>query len=225
MTIRPCRLRSSRPSSTGSFGSSAPMTRRETSDRSSTATSRPSSTPGSTARVSGRRRREGRGVRPAPRLGREPHAVPVGLSRRADRVHPPRSSSLVRLGQPLLQSLRRVRRGSALWRRGAEEAMAAKKERPESVFVLTYEALVGNLEPTMRALSAWLGIEWDPLLLDRLQPIAHGSELELSHARDRRPAGSLDRWREVPGRRRHRANRSRKQLELDTAVRSIADVA
>ncbi len=113
----------------------------------------------------------------------------------------------------------------ALWRRGAEEAMAAKKERPESVFVLTYEALVRNLEPTMQALAAWLGIEWDPLLLrptfNRLPTVPNSSYRMLDTGV--RPE-SLDRWREIldAG---VIARIEAEALELDAAVRSIADVA
>ena len=103
--------------------------------------------------------------------------------------------------------------------------LAAKKERPESVFVITYEALVGNLELSMRALSAWLGIEWDSLLLqptfNRLPTVPNSSYRMLETGV--RPE-SLDRWREAldAG---VLARIEAEALELDAAVRSIADVA
>jgi hypothetical protein len=86
------------------------------------------------------------------------------------------------------------------WRRGADEIAAAKDERPERVFVVTYESLLLKTEAVTRGLAEWLAIEWTPSLLEptfnRL-PIPANSSFGL-------PAGGirtepLDRWRsELP---------------------------
>jgi hypothetical protein len=83
------------------------------------------------------------------------------------------------------------------WRRGADEIAAAKRERPDRVFVLTYERLVSETEVAMRALAEWLGIAWVPSLLDptfNRRPIPANSSFDL-------PAGgvrteSRERWRD-----------------------------
>ena len=113
----------------------------------------------------------------------------------------------------------------ALWRQGAEEILAAKAAAPGSVFVVTYEGLVSDPEPAMRALIGWLGVDWHPILLqptfNRLPTWANSSY--------GLPAGtgirseSLDRWRallaaEVV------AQIDAETMELDAAVRAIADV-
>jgi hypothetical protein len=84
----------------------------------------------------------------------------------------------------------------ALWLRGTEEIKAAKRELPDRVFILTYEALVTETERAMRALAAWLGIDWTPSLLEpsfNRRPIPPNSSFDM-------PAGgvrteSLERWR------------------------------
>jgi hypothetical protein len=84
----------------------------------------------------------------------------------------------------------------AQWLRGTEETRAAKSEAPDRVFVLTYEALVTDTEPTMRALAAWLGIDWRASLLEptfNRRPIPANSSFDLPAGGVRRE--SLERWR------------------------------
>jgi hypothetical protein len=111
-----------------------------------------------------------------------------------------------------------------LWGRGAEEIVAAKTESPERVFVLTYEALVGEPERAMRALSAWLGIEWHPILLEptfNRQPTMANSSYDVRQTGIQ--AASIARWREVLPAETVAAVESR-TLELDRAVRELADL-
>jgi hypothetical protein len=113
----------------------------------------------------------------------------------------------------------------ALWRRGADETMAAKNARPDAVFVLTYETLVREPLDTMRALAGWLGIEWDPILLEptfnRL-PTVPNSSYRMLDAGIR--TESLERWREVlPPETVQKVEAE--TMELDAAVRAIADAA
>jgi hypothetical protein len=67
----------------------------------------------------------------------------------------------------------------ALWQHGASEIAAAKRVAPESTLVITYEALVEDLERVMRGVAQWLGIAWSPALLvptfNRLPVIANSS--------------------------------------------------
>ena len=80
----------------------------------------------------------------------------------------------------------------ALWRRGAEETLAAKAERGDAVFVVAYEDLVLEPERVTRALARWLDIQWNPILLPTdLQPVANGPQLEL-------PADRLGNQHSVP---------------------------
>jgi hypothetical protein len=51
-----------------------------------------------------------------------------------------------------------------LWCRGASEISAAKRDAPGRVLVLTFEALVGEPDRTMRAVADWLGLAWEPIL-------------------------------------------------------------
>jgi hypothetical protein len=84
----------------------------------------------------------------------------------------------------------------AEWLHGAEEIAAAKRELPDRVFVVTYEGLVLDTEGTMRALAAWLGIDWARSLLVptfNRRPVPANSSFDM-------PAGgvrteSLHRWR------------------------------
>ena len=112
-----------------------------------------------------------------------------------------------------------------LWERGAREMAAAKRERPAQVFLLTYEALVTDPEPAMRALAEWLGIAWHPLLLcptfNRL-PAFPNSSFAMSKTGIR--TESLERWRDVLDRRVVRTV-ERRALALDEQVRAQADVA
>jgi hypothetical protein len=86
----------------------------------------------------------------------------------------------------------------ALWRRGAEEITAAKRERPDGVLVILYEALVRDSERVMRGVAEWLGIDWSGSLLtptfNRL-PVRPNSSYGLAATGIR--TEPLDRWREV----------------------------
>jgi hypothetical protein len=110
-----------------------------------------------------------------------------------------------------------------LWRRNAEEILAAKAERPRSVFVLTYDALVGDPARTMEAVAHWLGIEWNPILL---QPTFNRLPTEPNSSFDTRGTGvrrdSLDRWRDVLAAETV-ATIEAETADLDAAVRAIAD--
>jgi hypothetical protein len=94
------------------------------------------------------------------------------------------------------------------WRQGMNEIADAKGESPDQVFVLTYEQLVAEPEAVMRALAAWLGIDWTDSLLNptfNRCPIPANSSFDL-------PAGGvrsepLDRWR----------------IELDDTERSLIE--
>jgi hypothetical protein len=83
-----------------------------------------------------------------------------------------------------------------LWTRNAEELHAAKKERPEQVLLLTYDAIVTEPERTMRAVAAWLEIEWHRILL---QPTYNRRPVTPNTSHDPMPGGvrieSVDRWR------------------------------
>jgi hypothetical protein len=111
-----------------------------------------------------------------------------------------------------------------LWERGASEMAAAKRERPEQVFLLTYESLVADPERAMRALADWLGIAWDPGLtcptFNRL-PTVPNSSYALTRTGVR--TESLDRWRDVLDR-SVVATIERRALDLDADVRALADV-
>jgi hypothetical protein len=52
-----------------------------------------------------------------------------------------------------------------LWLHSTDEMVTAKRERPESVLILTFEALVRRPEEVMRGIADWLGLGWDPILL------------------------------------------------------------
>lgn len=84
-----------------------------------------------------------------------------------------------------------------LWKLGATEVAAAKRERPEGTLVVSYEALIREPERVMRALAEWLGILWSPALLlptfNRL-PVRPNTSYELSETGIRDE--SLERWRE-----------------------------
>jgi hypothetical protein len=112
-----------------------------------------------------------------------------------------------------------------LWERGAAEMAAAKRERPEQVFVLTYEAIVRNPTRAMGALADWLGIAWTPTLLcptfNRL-PTVPNSSYAMTQTGIR--TESLERWRDVLDRRVVAAI-ERRALGLDAEVRALADVS
>jgi hypothetical protein len=113
----------------------------------------------------------------------------------------------------------------ALWRRGATEMAAAKREAPDKVFVLTYEALVSDPRRVMGALADWLGISWHPILL---QPTFNRLATEPNSSHGVQGTGvrreSLDAWTralsaEVV------SNIEAELLELDAEVRELADMA
>ena len=110
-----------------------------------------------------------------------------------------------------------------LWRRNAEEILAAKAERPRSVFVLTYDALVRDPGQTMEAVAEWLGIEWSPILLEptfnRL-PTQPNSSFEMKGTGIHRE--SLERWRDVLAAETAAAIEAA-TADLNAAVRAIAD--
>jgi sulfotransferase family protein len=54
---------------------------------------------------------------------------------------------------------------TALWRDSVESALALKQESPAAVAIVPFEALVGDTEGTMRALAAFLEIEFTDDLL------------------------------------------------------------
>jgi hypothetical protein len=84
----------------------------------------------------------------------------------------------------------------ALWQRGAHEVAAAKRERPDKVIVVAYEALVQDSERVIRALAERLGIAWVPTLLtptfNRL-PVRPNSSYDLAATGIRDEP--VERWR------------------------------
>ena len=121
-------------------------------------------------------------------------------------------------------SYRDVASALALWRRNANEILAAKAERPGNVFVLTYEGLVADPERTMGTIAGWLGIRPDPILLsptfNRLPTLPNSSYLLRDWGIS---TESLERWREVLSGGTV-AQVEAETLELDAAVRETADV-
>jgi hypothetical protein len=103
--------------------------------------------------------------------------------------------------------------------------VAAKRQAPDQVFILTYEALVGDTRHAMGALADWLGISWHPLLLEptfnRL-PTRPNSSYGVDGTGVR--AESLDAWRTVLSG-EVVANIEAELVALDAEVRSLADVA
>jgi hypothetical protein len=59
-----------------------------------------------------------------------------------------------------------IRRAAEIWIDHTRAAIALKRARPESVLVGSFEQLVGSTPAFMENLAAWLGIDWDPILLD-----------------------------------------------------------
>jgi hypothetical protein len=82
------------------------------------------------------------------------------------------------------------------WQQGTDEITGAKRESPDQIFITTYERVVADPEAVMRALAAWLGIDWAPSLVNpsfNRHPAPPNSSFDL-------PAGgirteSVDRWR------------------------------
>lgn len=113
----------------------------------------------------------------------------------------------------------------ALWRQGTQESMTAKRESPEQVFVLTYEALVREPERVMRTLADWLGIEWNPILLrptfNRQATVTNSSHGAIGTGIR---AESLERWRDTLSPETVDAIEAA-TLELDAVARAAADAA
>jgi hypothetical protein len=112
-----------------------------------------------------------------------------------------------------------------LWSRGAREIVAAKAADPERVLVVTYEALVSDPERVMRHLAGWLGIGWDPILV---RPTFNGQGVIANSSHGIAETGvrseSIARWRDTLDAATIATIEAR-ALELDAAVRQIADVA
>jgi hypothetical protein len=113
----------------------------------------------------------------------------------------------------------------ALWQRGATEVAAVKHEEPDKALVITYEALVGDSERVMRAVSEWLEISWSPGLLvptfNRL-PVRPNSSYGLSATGIRDE--SLERWRDTLTPEIVRTVEER-TLELHAEVLALADLS
>jgi len=87
-------------------------------------------------------------------------------------------------------------RAMSVWTRNVDEATGAKRERPDAVLVVTYEALVTRTEETMRSIANWLAIGWDPILLEptfNREPVSANTSFEAA-APGVRPEPS-ERWR------------------------------
>jgi hypothetical protein len=114
---------------------------------------------------------------------------------------------------------------AALWSRGAMEMAAAKRERPQEVFILTYEALVADPRRVMGAIADWLGLSWHPLLLEptfNRQPTQPNSSYGLRALGVR--TESLNAWKRVLSA-DVVSTIEAELLTLDAEVRSLADVA
>jgi hypothetical protein len=85
-----------------------------------------------------------------------------------------------------------------LWSTSTREMLAARREAPERVLLVSYEGLVAQPRETMKKVSRWLGIRWDPILLvptfNRL-PVRPNSSHGLLAAGVQ--ATQADRWRSV----------------------------
>lgn len=113
----------------------------------------------------------------------------------------------------------------AFWSRGGTETLRAKAEYGDAVFVLTYEDLVQEPERVTRAIAHWLGIEWDPILL---QPTFNGLSTVPNSSYELVDWGisteSLDQWRRVLDRETVATIESQTS-DLDARVRAVRDIA
>jgi hypothetical protein len=86
-----------------------------------------------------------------------------------------------------------------LWERNAAELEQAKRDRPDAVRLITYEALTTDHERVMRSLADWLGIGWDPILLrptfNRVSAVRPNSSHGAMEPTVR--SESRERWRET----------------------------
>src|SRR5262249_35640178 len=69
------------------------------------------------------------------------------------------SASLHRRG------LEPVEPATRFWSETTAAALAAKQRCGDRIFLARYEAVIEDTEGATRKIAAWLGIEWDPLLL------------------------------------------------------------
>lgn len=75
------------------------------------------------------------------------------------------------------------------WRRSAQAIVRNKSNNPNGVIVLRFEDLLERTEPTMRGLSAELGIAYDPVLLE---PTHNGNVMAANSSFDVRAAGVIN---------------------------------
>jgi Sulfotransferase family len=61
---------------------------------------------------------------------------------------------------------RRIDRSIAQWRESVSETIRVKAERPDQVHIVAFEDLVKNTEKTMRRAAKFLGLPFDPALLE-----------------------------------------------------------
>ncbi len=83
---------------------------------------------------------------------------------------------------------RPVASAAMLWRAAHEATYAAVRRYPERVMLLPYERLVDHTETTMRAVARFLGIDFEPILLQptfNSEPIASNSSFQPSLGIDR----------------------------------------
>ena len=82
------------------------------------------------------------------------------------------------------------------WLENADQLLEAKKQRPDSVRLLTYESIVLKSKSTMRALARWLDITYDPMLT---LPSFNGLATEANSSHDVTGHGikkaSLNKWK------------------------------
>jgi hypothetical protein len=104
-----------------------------------------------------------------------------------------------------------VERALGLWSGSVDAALEASAEHGEQVIVLTYEQLVLDTDPTMRALADRLGIAMSPVLL---QPTFNGRSI-LANSSD-----AVDRLGVLP----ERVDAYRGSLDEETEAR-IAELA
>jgi hypothetical protein len=91
-----------------------------------------------------------------------------------------------------------IRRAADIWIDHTRAAIALKRARPESVLVGSFEQLVGSTPAFMENLAAWLGIDWDPILLDPTmagRPMKADSSFEIGEFGVRRE--TIDRQHEL----------------------------
>jgi hypothetical protein len=89
--------------------------------------------------------------------------------------------------------------GLGLWERGADELEQAKRDRPDAVLLVTYDALTRDTERVMRGVADWLDLTWDPILLrptfNRFSELRPNSSHGAMGATVR--SESRERWRET----------------------------